>query len=64
MENLNNVPSTGTFGGSVSTINKNFDLVVNAINSLEYQTTRSKGILNYGKILLRSFLTPLQEIGV
>ena len=49
MENLNNVPSTGTFGGSVSTINSNFDLVVNAINSLEYQTTRSKGILNYGQ---------------
>ena len=49
MENLNNVPSTGTFGGSVSKINSNFDLVVNAINSLEYQTTRSKGILNYGQ---------------
>ena len=49
MENLNNVPSTGTFGGSVSTININFDLVVNAINSLEYQTTRSKGIVNYGQ---------------
>lgn len=49
MENLNNVPSTGTFGNSVQKINSNFDLVVNAINSLEYQTTRSKGILNYGQ---------------
>lgn len=49
MENLNNVPSTGTFGNSVQKINSNFDLIVNAINSLEYQTTRSKGILNYGQ---------------
>lgn len=48
MENLNNVPNTGTFGNSVASINSNFDLVVNAINSLEYQTTRSKGIYNYG----------------
>ncbi len=49
MENLNTVPSTGTFGNSVQKINSNFDLIVNAINSLEYKTTRSKGILNYGQ---------------
>ncbi len=48
MENLNNVPNTGTFGNSVSKINSNFDLIVNAINSLEYKTTRSKGIKNNG----------------
>lgn len=49
MENLNNVPKTGTFGGSIDKINANFDLVVNAINSLEYQTTKSRGIINYGQ---------------
>lgn len=48
MENLNTVPNTGTFGNSVQKINSNFDLIVNAINSLEYKTTRSKGIKNNG----------------
>ena len=48
MEDLNNVPSSGTYGAAINKVNANFSLIVNAINSLEYQTTRSKGILNYG----------------
>lgn len=48
MEDLNNVPSSGTYGAAINEVNANFSLIVNAINSLEYQTTRSKGILNYG----------------
>ena len=48
MEELNNVPSSGTYGAAINEVNANFALIVNAINSLEYQTTRSKGILNYG----------------
>ncbi len=48
MEELNNVPSSGTYGAAINEVNANFSLIVNAINSLEYATTRSKGILNYG----------------
>lgn len=48
MEDLNNVPSSGTYGAAINEVNSNFSLVVNAINSLEYATTKSKGILNYG----------------
>lgn len=48
MNNLNTVLPNGTFGVAVGTINANFSLIVNAINSLEYASTKSKGIHNYG----------------
>ena len=48
MNNLNTVLPNGTFGVAVNTINANFSLIVNAINSLEYASTKSKGIHNYG----------------
>lgn len=48
MNNLNTVLPNGTFGMAVSLINDNFSLIVNAINSLEYASTKSKGIHNYG----------------
>lgn len=48
MNDLNNVPSSGTFGAAINEVNSNFSLVVNAINSLEYATTHSKGIYNNG----------------
>lgn len=48
MNNLNTVLPNGTFGVAVSLINANFSLLVNAINSLEYASTKSKGIHNYG----------------
>ncbi len=48
MEDLNNVPSSGTYGAAINEVNANFSLVVNAINSLEYATTKSKGIYNNG----------------
>ena len=48
MEDLNNVPSSGTYGAAINEVNANFSLIVNAINSLEYATTHSKGIYNNG----------------
>ena len=48
MEDLNNVPSSGTYGAAITEVNRNFSLIVNAINSLEYATTKSKGIYNNG----------------
>lgn len=48
MEDLNNVPSSGTYGAAINEVNTNFSLIVNAINSLEYATTKSKGIYNNG----------------
>jgi hypothetical protein len=48
MNNLNTVLPNGTFGVAVSTINSNFSLIVSAINSLEYASTKSRGIYNYG----------------
>ena len=48
MNDLNTVLPNGTFGMAVSLINDNFSLIVNAINSLEYASTKSKGIHNYG----------------
>lgn len=48
MNNLNTVLPNGTFGVAVSLINDNFSLIVNAINSLENASTKSKGIHNYG----------------
>ena len=48
MNNLNTVLPNGTFGVAVNTINSNFSLIVSAINSLEYASTKSRGIYNYG----------------
>lgn len=48
MNNLNTVLPNGTFGKAVSLINDNFSLIVNAINSLEHASTKSRGIHNYG----------------
>jgi lysophospholipase L1-like esterase len=48
MNAINNIPSKGTFGAAVEQMNQNFGLIVTAINELDYKTTRSKGILNYG----------------
>lgn len=48
MERVNTVLPNGTFGMAVSAINTNFSLIVSAINSLEYSSTKSKGIYDYG----------------
>ena len=50
MERLNTVLPNGTFGMAVSSINTNFSLIVSAINGLEYSSTKSKGIRDYGFI--------------
>lgn len=43
MNDLNNVPKTGTFGSSVDVINGNFELVETAISQLESRTSKFAG---------------------
>ena len=58
MENLNNVPNQGTFGGAVSKINSNFGLVKEAIDGLENRTTRSKGLFPTAAALSAAIPSP------
>lgn len=44
MENLNNVPNSGTYGVAINEVNHNFSLVKGAIDGLEARTIRSKGL--------------------
>ncbi len=58
MENLNNVPSTGTFGGSINQVNHNFGLVKDAIDGLEGRTIRSKGLFPTQAALTAAYPSP------
>lgn len=58
MENLNNVPSTGTFGGSINQVNQNFGLVKDAIEGLEGRTIRSKGLFPTQAALIAAYPSP------
>ena len=58
MENLNNVPSTGTFGGSINQVNQNFGLVKDAIENVEGRTIRSKGLFPTQAALIAAYPSP------
>lgn len=58
MENLNNVPSTGTFGGSINQVNHNFGLVKDAIENVEGRTIRSKGLFPTQAALIAAYPSP------
>lgn len=58
MENLNNVPSSGTFGGSINQVNHNFGLVKDAIDGLEGRTIRSKGLFPTQAALIAAYPSP------
>lgn len=59
MENLNNVPSSGTFGGSINQVNHNFGLVKDAIDGLEGRTIRSKGLFPTQAALTAAYPSPI-----
>ena len=44
MQQFNNIPKTGTFGGAVDQINANFALAYVAIGDVEYATRSNKGL--------------------
>ena len=44
MQQFNNIPKTGTFGGAVDLINTNFALAYVAIGDVEYETRKNKGL--------------------
>ena len=58
MEDLNNVPSTGTFGNSIGQVNQNFGLVKGAIENLEGRTIRSKGLFPTQAALTAAYPSP------
>lgn len=58
MEDLNNVPSTGTFGNSINQVNQNFGLVKGAIENLEGRTIRSKGLFPTQTALTAAYPSP------
>jgi hypothetical protein len=58
MEDLNNVPSTGTFGNSINLVNQNFGLVKDAIKGLEGRTIRSKGLFPTQAALTAAYPSP------
>lgn len=59
MENLNNVPSSGTFGNSINEVNHNFGLVKVAIDGLEGRTIRSKGLFPTVAALNAAYPSPI-----
>ena len=59
MENLNNVPSSGTFGNSINQVNHNFGLVKVAIDGLEGRTIRSKGLFPTQAALVAAYPSPI-----
>lgn len=58
MEDLNNVPSTGTFGNSMNQVNQNFGLVKGAIENVEGRTIRSKGLFPTQAALTAAYPSP------
>lgn len=58
MEDLNNVPSTGTFGNSINLVNQNFGLVKGAIENVEGRTIRSKGLFPTQAALTAAYPSP------
>ncbi len=58
MEDLNNVPSTGTFGNSINQVNQNFGLVKGAIENVEGRTIRSKGLFPTQASLTAAYPSP------
>lgn len=58
MEDLNNVPSTGTFGNSINQVNQNFGLVKGAIENVEGRTIRSKGLFPTQAALTAAYPSP------
>lgn len=59
MENLNNVPSSGTYGGAINEVNHNFSLVKGAIDGLEGRTIRSKGLFPTLAALNAAYPSPI-----
>lgn len=59
MENLNNVPSSGTYGGAINEVNHNFSLVKGAIDGLEGRTIRSKGLFPTVAALNAAYPSPI-----
>lgn len=58
MEDLNNIPSTGTFGNSINQVNQNFGLVKGAIENVEGRTIRSKGLFPTQAALTAAYPSP------
>lgn len=58
MNDLNNVPSTGTFGNSINLVNQNFGLVKGAIENVEGRTIRSKGLFPTQAALTAAYPSP------
>lgn len=58
MNDLNNVPKTGTFGSSVDVINGNFELVQTAISQLEDRTSKFAGFFQDAAALQAAIPSP------
>lgn len=59
MEDLNNVPSSGTYGVAINEVNHNFGLVKVAIDGLEARTIRSKGLFQTAAALNATYPSPI-----
>lgn len=58
MNDLNNVPKTGTFGNAVDEINSNFELVETAISQLESRTSKFAGFFQDAAALEATIPSP------
>lgn len=58
MNDLNNVPKTGTFGNAVDEINSNFELVETAISQLESRTSKFAGFFQDAAALQATVPSP------
>lgn len=60
MQQYNNIPKTGTFGGAVDKINENFLLTYVAIGNVEYETRKNKGLFETATALNTAIPNPKQ----
>lgn len=60
MQQYNNIPKTGTFGGAVDKINENFLLTYVAIGNVEYETRKNKGLFPDATSLSTAIPNPKQ----
>lgn len=61
MDNLNNIPSSGSFGNIVSQLNSNFNIIKDAVGAVEYSTSRCKGM--YASSTALQSVVPSPKVG-
>ena len=62
MQQFNNIPKTGTFGGAVDMINTNFALAYVAIGDVEYATRKNKGLFPSSTALSDAIPSPQKGV--